>query len=392
MPTSITLGEKLKKLRAEAGLTQPQLATQSGINQSYLSKIENDNVVPSDDILFKICEVFNIKPEQLLLELDSEFIKRHYHHIPSLLEKINRYKTFLIRFHRAWIICAISFMVFGLFGFTIGQSGLFFPEEAYTYSGSFPEDILKEQYNYQGKKAYIYYDYYLTYDKLLDEHIQREVYPGKPMTYNLVFVDNVTRRSNQLLKFSGSLLFFIGFLGLAGEKLLRSNGLQQQQSNKKSLKNLFDGKMATIFLLLIISASLPLMSFFGVPFANQFTYQLYSKYNLSTDTDLIFDSTDGTQFSTVNNEGPTGSNTALTSEKQLAFDSFIGTRFSTFTEKNDQIIYAEYRFTKENSSMNIVNKILLLFFPLGLSVTLSLAFFVMRERRKHKLQVENNSD
>jgi transcriptional regulator with XRE-family HTH domain len=38
----MTLGEQLKKLRNEKALSQPDLADLTGIEQSYLSKLEND--------------------------------------------------------------------------------------------------------------------------------------------------------------------------------------------------------------------------------------------------------------------------------------------------------------------------------------------------------------
>lgn len=43
-------GERLKQLRTERGLTQPQLAQAAGIEQSYLSKLENDKSVPSAEM------------------------------------------------------------------------------------------------------------------------------------------------------------------------------------------------------------------------------------------------------------------------------------------------------------------------------------------------------
>ncbi|MDQ2077737.1 helix-turn-helix domain-containing protein [Marinimicrobium sp. ABcell2] len=41
----MTLGERLRQLRTEKSWTQPQAAETIGIEQSYLSKLENDNVV-----------------------------------------------------------------------------------------------------------------------------------------------------------------------------------------------------------------------------------------------------------------------------------------------------------------------------------------------------------
>lgn len=50
-----------KKLRA----TQLQLAEMLDIQRSHISAIELGNVGVSFDLVFKMCEVFNIKPKDL---------------------------------------------------------------------------------------------------------------------------------------------------------------------------------------------------------------------------------------------------------------------------------------------------------------------------------------
>ena len=47
-------GEKLKQLRQERNLTQPDLADKLGIEQSWLSKLENDKCHPSSELLGKL--------------------------------------------------------------------------------------------------------------------------------------------------------------------------------------------------------------------------------------------------------------------------------------------------------------------------------------------------
>ena len=53
-------GEKLKVLRHDRGLTQPEMAEAIGIEQSYLSKLENDKSLPSEDTFVRILEVFGL--------------------------------------------------------------------------------------------------------------------------------------------------------------------------------------------------------------------------------------------------------------------------------------------------------------------------------------------
>ena len=46
----MNFGEKLKQIRTQKNLTQPQMAEAIGIEQSYLSKLENDKSIPSAEM------------------------------------------------------------------------------------------------------------------------------------------------------------------------------------------------------------------------------------------------------------------------------------------------------------------------------------------------------
>ncbi|NQY36087.1 MAG: helix-turn-helix transcriptional regulator [Alteromonadaceae bacterium] len=55
-------GEQFKKYRSDLGLSQPQLSELTGIEQSYLSKLENDKSVPSNEIFRNLLSAYNIYP------------------------------------------------------------------------------------------------------------------------------------------------------------------------------------------------------------------------------------------------------------------------------------------------------------------------------------------
>lgn len=62
----ITLGQKLKQLRAARGWTQNDLAKRSGVERGYLAHLELDKVAkPSADIFLKLAHAFRIHPEEL---------------------------------------------------------------------------------------------------------------------------------------------------------------------------------------------------------------------------------------------------------------------------------------------------------------------------------------
>ncbi|MBE8167352.1 MAG: helix-turn-helix transcriptional regulator, partial [Shewanella sp.] len=78
----MTLGQIIKKCRVEKGLSQPELADKIGIEQSYLSKLENDKSLPSNDMLQAILLAFDIKLEAILSSIESSSEKKRLKQIP----------------------------------------------------------------------------------------------------------------------------------------------------------------------------------------------------------------------------------------------------------------------------------------------------------------------
>ena len=62
---TMTLGQKIKKFREEAGLKQRELAYQLEIGEGFLSKVENDQKSLKRDDLIKLNKIFKIPIEEL---------------------------------------------------------------------------------------------------------------------------------------------------------------------------------------------------------------------------------------------------------------------------------------------------------------------------------------
>jgi len=63
----MTFGQRLKQLRREAGVTQRELAQKTGLDFSYISKLENDrNPPPAADTIVRICDALGVPAERLL--------------------------------------------------------------------------------------------------------------------------------------------------------------------------------------------------------------------------------------------------------------------------------------------------------------------------------------
>jgi len=62
----MNLGDKIRQLREETGLTQGQLAAGSSVSQGYLSQLENGEVKnPSAAVLLRVAQAIKIDPDEL---------------------------------------------------------------------------------------------------------------------------------------------------------------------------------------------------------------------------------------------------------------------------------------------------------------------------------------
>ena len=59
------IGKFMKIRRTEMGITQLQLAELADIDRSHISAIELGNVGVSFDLIFKLCEILDVKPRDL---------------------------------------------------------------------------------------------------------------------------------------------------------------------------------------------------------------------------------------------------------------------------------------------------------------------------------------
>lgn len=74
MIKTLYLGDKLRALRLEKGLTQQQLSEKVGLAKGSISAYEKSAKYPSIDVLIKLCEIFHVSADYLLgLSDDMEF-------------------------------------------------------------------------------------------------------------------------------------------------------------------------------------------------------------------------------------------------------------------------------------------------------------------------------
>ncbi len=138
------LGEKIKLLRTEKELTQPELAQKAGIEQSYLSKLENDKAVPSFDILNRISMALETTGMDLIDTLSQSYVEDNLSHIPEVAAEYAaiKYKQ-EVRMKRRFIIASLT-IVLGIGAMYVGYKNLVFLESTYKYQS---DGIVKDGEN-----------------------------------------------------------------------------------------------------------------------------------------------------------------------------------------------------------------------------------------------------
>ena len=80
-------GDMIKNLRQSRSLNQVQLADSLNVSKQTVSNWENNNILPSIEMLVKISQFFSVSTDYLL-ELDG----RSYIEVTDLTEKVQKSK------------------------------------------------------------------------------------------------------------------------------------------------------------------------------------------------------------------------------------------------------------------------------------------------------------
>lgn len=65
---------QLKELRKNSGISQTELANALGVTKQSVSNWENDNILPSIEMLIKIAEYFNVSTDYLLGRSNNHYL------------------------------------------------------------------------------------------------------------------------------------------------------------------------------------------------------------------------------------------------------------------------------------------------------------------------------
>jgi len=131
----MTLGQKIKQLRTDKEMSQPELAQLIGIEQSYLSKLENDKAFPSDEMFNQILNTFEIEFDTFLNQFEPEYIKQSLSKLSAVKSNLKHYQTQSMKYMLRWIWIASLLIVLGATALISGQQEwIHNPETTRTFS------------------------------------------------------------------------------------------------------------------------------------------------------------------------------------------------------------------------------------------------------------------
>ncbi|WP_249928305.1 helix-turn-helix domain-containing protein [Niallia circulans] len=70
---AIMIGNVLKLIRKDRGLSQEEIAGRTGLDRTYISMLERNIKQPSITTIFLLAEALDIKPSEFVAELEKEY-------------------------------------------------------------------------------------------------------------------------------------------------------------------------------------------------------------------------------------------------------------------------------------------------------------------------------
>ena len=229
----MTLGEKLKQLRNDKNLSQPELADKIGIEQSYLSKLENDKSIPSNDIFKRLLAALEINVAQLVAQFDAHYTRTTLCQIPEIENYVEREREKNHSSSRKLLIGSSLAIVLATTLFYTGITAILFSDTLYQYQSSgvtlegepidfFEKGLIRMELDsteYRKQKAEL--------GKRRDPHVMHTMLnrgseftlsvKGGRRQYYREHETTIDRLQNSVLQILGVLLFTAGIMGFIYE-------------------------------------------------------------------------------------------------------------------------------------------------------------------------------
>lgn len=241
----MNFGERLKQVRTGKGLTQPQFAQMAGVEQSYLSKLENDKSVPSADMFTTILAGLEMDEASFLKPLDREVLATTLDHIPAVTRYTAQAAIVQSMRSKRWIYGSALAWILGFAMMLGADSGIFLSNSQYTYRSpgvilaGEAENVFDNKANILGLKmgagiitvedmSKQLAEFQATRVRpltiVLPDHrggTYAEVVDGGHRRFTLEQTKRVDAMGNRILQFLGAIVIMAGFVGLFLEWRLR---------------------------------------------------------------------------------------------------------------------------------------------------------------------------
>ena len=225
-------GDKLRQLRQDLNLTQPELADAMGIEQSYLSKLENGKYIPSSDVFGRMLEVFELQVGDIVDDLDTA-ARSKLRQIPEVAQYFKAQNQQIIGNRRRWLLASAVLVAVGA-GFIYGGTmNLFGSDTTYDYKshGIVHEGesreffrILDLSYAGEPSEERLAAEARRDEDYLTTSRFRGTIFnvpvDGGSRTYYLYASRQVDPVANKLMAFLGIVMVAFGATGLLVEKKL----------------------------------------------------------------------------------------------------------------------------------------------------------------------------
>lgn len=241
----MNFGERLKQIRTEKNLTQPQFAQLAGIEQSYLSKLENDKSVPSADMFSTILSGLGMDEATFLKDVDKEVLATTLRHIPAVAQFNTNAVAVQVSDTKRWLYGSAAAWLLGFAMMLAANDGIFFPTKLYKYTSpgviltGEAENIFQSHTEILSHKMMAKI---ITFEEMQKALQDFKITRSRPMTvewpgsrgtmyverekdgyrrFELIHTEYVKVQGNRLLQYLGAIVFACGFLILFIEWRLR---------------------------------------------------------------------------------------------------------------------------------------------------------------------------
>jgi transcriptional regulator with XRE-family HTH domain len=241
----MNFGERLKQIRTDKNLTQPQFAQLVGIEQSYLSKLENDKSVPSAEMFSTILSGLGMDEATFLQDVDRDVLATTLRHIPAVVQFNTDTLAAQVRETKHWLYGSAAAWIIGFAMMLAANDGIFFSNKLYRYHSpgvvlaGEPDNIFDKYRDITMLKMMAKT---ITPEEMAKQQEEFQVTRAKPVTvewpfrrgslysepagsghrvFELMNTEIVQAPGNRILQTLGAIVLFSGFVGLFIEWRLR---------------------------------------------------------------------------------------------------------------------------------------------------------------------------